>query len=100
MTGDARRPARRTLINHYLLLVLPTLMLLDFYGMFMGSAGRHCPVVIAAGLATFACGAAMGVWLAKRTKPRSWSPCYWLIGGLLGATVPIFLLFYLVAALL
>lgn len=44
------------------------------------------------------CGAGVGAYFSMRTKPRTeWSPWYWLVGGLLGATLAFCITFVSVA---
>jgi hypothetical protein len=96
MADQKAKPGGRTLRSRYALLFFPTIMLLDFYGLLFGGAGQYGPMVATAGLLSFGCGAAMGICLYKKRKlTTAWSPCYWLIFGLIGSVIPIFLFFYL-----
>ena len=84
-----------------LILFLLALPLLDMFGMLISMAGPDGPVLLRIGLAGFTVGAALGVYVSVKIKHQPWwAACRWAIYGLIGMCLPIFIIFYIGAALL
>lgn len=73
-------------------LFVPTIVVLDCFGVAMSSSGPYTPVVFLLGLIGFGGGAALGGYCSAKTRPPTrWSPDYWLIFALIGISIPSFI---------